>query len=392
MRKKAWKIVVPSLLTASLLLNSPSEAAAKFKINDESNVWISFLLQLRGEWLEDGQIDGSGWKSDFYIRRARILFGGKINRYVDFFVETDNPNMGKDTAIKDNAGNTIGYKSSTESRTFIQDAWVRLTFSKAFKVVFGQILLPFSHNNATGATSLLGLDYNLSVVKFPQTGHVVWREYGAEVMGLVSLPAGSLDYRVGIFDGVETLKGTGVTINGDDNYRLTGRIQYNLFDSEGFYYKGTYLGKKKIVSIGAGFDYQKDAAADSYDSPTKVDDYKAWTVDLFVDYPLENSDVVTFEAGYINYDYGNLNSSDGKAVYAQFGYLFNKNIGIGKVEPVLRYQNFDSSISGNDTTEYYIGFAYWIDGFRANIKAEYKINESDASKQDAVYLQTQILF
>lgn len=44
----------------------------------------------------------------------------------------------------------------------------------------------------------------------------------------------------------------------------------------------------------------------------------------FVDYPLENSDVVTFEAGYINYDYGNLNSSDGKAVYAQFGYLFNK--------------------------------------------------------------------
>lgn len=394
MKKFFTKSLLSSAVLASALSFSPANAVAKFKINDQSTVWVSLLLQLRGEWIQDGQIDGSGWRSDFYIRRARILFGGTINKYVDFFVETDNPNMGKDKAITDNSGNVIGYKSDNDTKTFIQDAWIRLKLAKEFNLVFGQILLPFSHNNATGATSLLGLDYNLTVVKFPPTSNFVWRDYGAEVMGLITLPTGSLDYRLGIFDGVETLvnPANNVAINKDDNYRITGRIQYNLFDSEGFYYKGTYLGKKKIVSFGAGIDYQKDAAADSYSSPTRVDDYKAWTVDMFIDYPLPSKDVVTFEAGYINYDYGNLYANDGTAIYAQFGYLFNKQIGIGKIEPVLRYQNFDSSIAGNDVTEYYIGLAYWIDGFRANLKGEYKIDDRDGKDHDVLYLQAQILF
>ncbi|SNZ08875.1 short chain amide porin [Persephonella hydrogeniphila] len=391
MKKLAVKTLIPAVMATSIF-SSPANAVAKFKINDESSVWISLLLQLRGEWIEDGQVDGSGWRSDFYIRRARILFGGNLTKNVDFFVETDNPNMGKDKVIEDGTKKII--KSNNDTKTFIQDAWIRLKFAKEFNLVFGQILLPFSHNNATGATSLLGLDYNLTVVKFPPTSNFVWRDYGAEVMGLVKLPTGSLDYRIGLFDGVESLNdtGTGVSINKDDNYRITGRIQYNLFDSEGFYYKGTYLGKKKIVSVGAGIDYQKDAAADDYDNPTRVDDYKAWTVDLFIDYPLASGDVATFEAGYIDYDYGNLHPNDGTAIYAQAGYLFNKKIGIGKIEPIIRYQSFDSSISGNDITDYYLGLAYWIDGFRANLKAEYKIDDRDGKDQDTLYLQAQILF
>ncbi|RMD46369.1 MAG: hypothetical protein D6831_02015 [Aquificota bacterium] len=394
MKKLALKALAPSVIAASIFSATPANAVAKLKINDESTVWISLLLQLRGEWIEDGQADGSGWRSDFYIRRARILFGGSLTKSVDFFVETDNPNMGKDKAITDGDGNIIGYKSNNDTKTFIQDAWIRLKLAKEFNLVFGQILLPFSHNNATGATSLLGLDYNLTVVKFPPTGHFVWRDYGAEVMGLIALPTGSLDYRIGIFDGVESLHNTtdDVWVNKDDNYRITGRIQYNLFDSEGFYYKGTYLGKKKIVSVGAGIDYQKDAAADDYNTPTKVDDYKAWTVDLFIDYPLASGDVATLEAGYIDYDYGNLNALDGTAIYAQAGYLFNKQIGIGKIEPIFRYQTFDSSKEGKDVTEYYLGAAYWIDGFRANIKAEYKIDDRDGKDHDVFTIQGQILF
>ncbi|WP_456392369.1 porin [Persephonella sp.] len=379
MKKLALKALVPSVVAASIFTATPADAVVKFKINDESTVWMSLLLQLRAEWVQDGQIDGSGWERDFYIRRARILFGGTINRYVDFFVETDNPNMGKNY--------------NNDSRTYIQDAWIRFKFAEEFKVVLGQILLPFSHNNATGATSLLGLDYNITVVKFPQTSHFVWRDYGAEVMGLVKLPTGSLDYRIGMFDGAKTVQNGTVYINKDNNPRITGRLQYNLFDSEGFYYKGTYLGKKKIVSFGAGIDYQKDAAADNYTTPTVVDDYKAWTIDMFIDYPLASGDVATFEAGYINYDYGNTgNPNDGDAIYAQCGYLINKQIGIGKLEPTFRYQNFDSSVNGYDVTDYYFGLAYWIDGFRANVKAEYMLDDRDGTDHDTFTLQAQILF
>jgi hypothetical protein len=397
------KLLASGLMAASfgagVLMPQDANAIAKIQINDESYAWISLLLQIRAEWTQDGQVDGSGWHNDFYVRRARILLGGKINKYVDFFAETDNPNMGKDT--KETTNNGTKLVSNSSGKTFLQDAWIRLKLAKEFQIVLGQILLPFSHNNATGAIALLGADYNLTVVKFPPTGHFVWRDYGAEVMGLVQLPQGSLDYRVGLFDGVESFvpaQNTNyVAVNKDDNYRLTGRLQYNLFDSEGFYLRGTYLGKKKIVSFGLGFDYQKDAAANDYNAPTKVDNYKAWTVDFIIDYPLESKDVVTLEAGYIDYDYGNTgNVNDGTAIYAQGGYLFNKQIGIGKIEPYFRYQSFDSSVKDKDVKEYYLGLAYWIDGIRANIKAEYKIDRKDETqtvkRQDVFTLQGQILF
>ncbi|MDQ7055749.1 MAG: hypothetical protein Q9M89_04395 [Persephonella sp.] len=52
------------------------------------------------------------------------------------------------------------------------------------------------------------------------------------------------------------------------------------------------------------------------------------SVDVSADHPLPIKDVVTFEAGYIDYDYGNLHPNDGTAVYAQFGYHVSQT-GIG---------------------------------------------------------------
>ena len=47
----------------------------------------------------------------------------------------------------------------------------------------------------------------------------------------------------------------------------------NVLEAEtGFFYAGTYLGKKKILAIGAGFDGQKD--------------FHAYAADAFFDYPL----------------------------------------------------------------------------------------------------------
>ena len=135
----------------------------------------------------------------------------------------------------------------------------------------GQILLSFSYNNETGATSFLGLDYNITVVKFPPISNF------------------------------------------------------------------------------------------------------AWTFDVFIDYPLSSGDIAILETDYKNYDYNKLHLNDGDAMYAQCGY----QIGIGKIEPIFRYQNFDSSFEGKDITDYYIGIAYWIDKYKANLKAEYMFDDKD---------------
>ncbi|WP_456384002.1 hypothetical protein, partial [Persephonella sp.] len=62
MKKLALKALVPSVVAASIFTATPADAVVKFKINDESTVWMSLLLQLRAEWVQDGQIDGSGWE------------------------------------------------------------------------------------------------------------------------------------------------------------------------------------------------------------------------------------------------------------------------------------------------------------------------------------------
>ena len=59
-------------------------------------------------------------------------------------------------------------------------------------------------------------------------------------------------------------------------FRVAGRVQVNLMDAEtGFFYAGSYLGTKKVLSIGASFDFQDAQNATAY---------KYFAGDVFVDH------------------------------------------------------------------------------------------------------------
>src|SRR5205814_4232995 len=67
--------------------------------------------------------------------------------------------------------------------------------------------------------------------------------------------------------------GTATTVGSNNFFRATGRLQINLLDAEpGFFYAGTYLGKKKILSLGITGDTQKS--------------YHYYGGDVFADLPL----------------------------------------------------------------------------------------------------------
>ena len=107
MKKLNLKNIIPAQIGTAIVLN-PDNAAVKFNINEKSSVWKGLLLQLRDKWIQNKQINGFGWERDFYIGRARILFGGIVNKYIDFFVKTDNQNMSR--------------KYNNNSITYIQNA------------------------------------------------------------------------------------------------------------------------------------------------------------------------------------------------------------------------------------------------------------------------------
>src|SRR5204863_5577503 len=103
-----------------------------------------------------------------------------------------------------------------------------------------------------------------------------------------------------------------------------------LMDAEsGFFYSGTYLGKKKIVSLGASFDYQKDPTAGASSST----DYRAFDVDAFVDLPL-GPGVLTAQVDYLNLHGGWVAGLPKAALMAEAGYTISDI----KLSPIVRFE------------------------------------------------------
>ena len=168
------------------------------------------------------------------------MFGGQVAKNVTFFVETDTPNLGK----------TMPTGKNMPGAMIIQDAYAEFKVTDAFAIDAGLMFIPFSRNFLQSAASLLPIDYG--AYTYTQSGPTqssTGRDTGFQAKGYVL--NNHLEYRIGAFQGA---RDTG----SHRAFRYAGRVQYNLLDPEvGFFYTGSYLGKKKIVSVGAAFDVQK---------------------------------------------------------------------------------------------------------------------------------------
>src|SRR5262249_41210816 len=138
----------------------------------------------------------------------------------------------------------------------------------------GFMFPPQAHNAIESAARLYPLDYfaftfNSSTVFNSATVNPAGRDTGVELRGL--LFGGHLEYRGGIFQGFRQ-PSTPTQIQAQDIFRIAARLQLNLWDAEpGFFYAGTYLGKKKILSIGGAIDVENN--------------YYYWAGDVFLDLP-----------------------------------------------------------------------------------------------------------
>jgi hypothetical protein len=239
---------------------------------------------------------GDGPAYDLFVRRARLMLWGSFTKQFSYFIETDEPNLGK------NGDFTV--------RTFVQDAFLTYTLAPAFKVDAGLMLAPLSHHTLEGATSLNTLDYHVDMIKFP--AQRAFRDTGVQVRGLVI--DDHLSYRVAVMEGVRNaavnaavpvpMGETRTTLNPGSVPRVVGQLRVNILGSEpDFFLKGIYFADKPIVSIGAGGDWQSKAAIKLNEHHG---DYLAISADAFVDYPLNADNELIFKANFINYGEGSV--------------------------------------------------------------------------------------
>jgi hypothetical protein len=345
-----------------LLVPTLSNAQAIIKVNDAVSFRFGTLIQA---WADDAQDPTTkAYAKNLFLRRIRFIVSGTLSPNVSFFFETDNANLGK-------APKALGTGFIT------QDAYLewKPRGSSAFMIDAGLMLPPLCRDCLGSAATLLSLDYNSwSFLESAPTQSSVGRDTGFLAKGY--LAGGHFEYRGGVFQG---LRATG----SKNGFRTAGRAQYNVWDTEvGYVYPEAYLGNKKILALGAGFDRQQD--------------YKAYTADAQLSVPV----------GAVKNEFNGiltLYKIDGGTTFAvalpeqsdlalQLGYY----VAPAKVMPFVRYEKQNFSASANnprDNNRVQAGLGFYPNGHNFNIKGAYtRVDPRAGNKTSQFTVQMQFFY
>ena len=307
--------------------------------------------------------------NDFMVRRTYFSVKGTATPELSFFMHYAGDRIGQDGL--DNSSYGLG------TGLALRDAWINYKLlGDDLMIQIGRMYIPFTRNYGTTSTKALlttELDWGQGGIRsgifYPSK---VGRDDSATVWGNVL--EDKLQYRLMVGEGVEDDDEPGG--NPDDNLRFAGRLSFNLFDTEtGWFNKGTNLGKKKILAIGGGFDYQRDLVWQG-----EEDDYFAYTADIHLEMPAGDG-AVTADAAYIGIDNSanGITSSDltsgtdGDIITGQLGFLFH-----GNIQPFVHGELILPDASGaEDTHVYGAGLNYYIKGLANKLTAEYTLVDCD---------------
>ncbi len=353
---------IPLCVTALLLAAAGSLRAEappwKFSFSEgKRSVTFGFLAQPQFESLT--KPGGFGTANNLFMRRFRLIAGGKLSRKLSFFVESDAADLGK-----------LGADGNRTTDFYLQDAFLTYAFRPELQLDAGMLLLAESHNSGQSAASLLPVDYGPYSFLASAPAHCKFgRDYGLQFRGYL---LNHFEYRIGGFRGHHAP-------NPGFPHRYTARFVWYPFEIDsGFFYTGTTLAQKHIVSVGAGFDRQND--------------YAAWSVDFFVDQPLRGGDGVTLQADYIHYDGGTTYESLPRqnTWMLEGGYYLRR----AKLGPFLQISNRDNTDTQlADESKIQGGIAYWAKGHRMNVKLGVgRLLKDGTADRTQLVIQTQLFY
>lgn len=349
------------------LLPLAAHAGPTIEFGEEGSLTFTYALQAWAQHKSFTSPTDDSSSTDFFLRRNRLTFSGQFNDNIGFYAQLE-------------AGNDSKLGQDNKS-VYYRDAYVTFDYRDDFRFIVGRFKNTFSRENLEACLEPLTMDRAEVISYTPFAGS---RDTGVAMWG--NLLDAKLQYRVMVADGRDD------EYAAKDNMRFTGRVHWSFWDPEYDYgYLGTYLGTRKVLTVGAAYDYQPDVAYANFPARTDIQDYSAWTVDAFMEYPTA-SGVYTASAAYFDYDTGNaynespdpnlpINSTL-KGWYAKAGYMLPNKVGPGRLQFFGRYEDSDYGATIANT-EYYdqnwmsVGAHYYLDGQRLKVSFEYAKIEFD---------------
>ena len=271
----------------------------------------------------------------------------------------------------------------------VLDAIAEISLPGDFTLWAGRFLPPSDRFNLDGPYFLNA--YNFPMVQaYPalengrDNGWAIMKEYGG----------GKFKWSYGMFEGRTSDTNSGSNPDLGDNSLHAFRATYNFWDPEpGYYTTSAYYGAKDVLAVAFVYHREDDGAGTS----TTVGDFTGWNVDVLMEKKLSNGGVVNLEGAYFDYDLDDKEDSSltqGEAYIALASYLLPDPVGVGKLQPYVRYQHFArdrtnrSGAQGNRTvTEG--GINYIISGANAKICAFYAGDRTGGVTTDTVQIGMQ---
>lgn len=294
-------------------------ARVTFGEEDQGVLQIQYKGQFRATVRDLGSgRDGADSTTSLGFRRNRLAFMGAWSDKVSLYVQTE--------FLEDLNVGTLEVADSNQGADFrLLDAVVRFNFGDSFKLNVGKFKYNLSRENLEACEDPLSLDRSL----FIRAPFVGTRDLGVAVWG--NFLNDRVQYRADAMEGRAAV--SGVTAP-SSSLRYGARAHVTLLDPESSYgYKGTYLGQKKVLTIGGAYQFEPKATYLDTDHRLGAKDYQAWTVDGFFEYPFKRAGTLTLSGAYEKVDldgaYAGANPDDGatglngekNGWYAKAGYL-----------------------------------------------------------------------
>lgn len=381
-------IISMASLPFALIAQTPSTGPKtieelKLKLNEDGSHYLKWTF-LNQVWLRYNNSnpgttvlgEPEDQTFDIGLRRTRIQFFGQLTDHVFFYTQFGQNNF---NFLSQNQGNR-------KLQVFFHDALGEYKVWKdndKLKLGGG---LTIANGLSRFSQPSIGTIMTMDVPVFAQATVDQTDEFSRKLSVYARGQLGKFDYRVILSDPfpITTNGQTPPQIGPAATFSQTGHHKqfqgfflFNFFDKETNttpYMTGTYLGKKKIFNIEAGFISQKKATWTSPDAgvTTEYHDMNLWSVALFYDAPLNATQgtALSAYAGYFNLDYGTdylryngimnpangitngpFSGSQGNAfpmfgtgnvIYTQVGYLFKNDL-LGSAGTLMPYASLMSA-------------------------------------------------
>ena len=368
----------PQPAPAAQTAPSPQPDAAKAEAaqqiaNTLASIKLNYAFQLYGQWRDTGSgPNGTDNTSDIFFKRNRLMMSGQLDDVYGFYA-----------AIQFEGDQRIFPEtvSSTPQKNFdIIDTFFVADYTDAFRIRAGLTKDPLIREDNENCFAPLSVDRSLFIyTDLPRLN----RDFGVVLWG--NLADALLQYRVAAMKGNDDIN------DPKSSLRYTARVHVSLLDPESsLVYSGSYLGKKKVLTIGAGYQLESDAVYGNVAAKSLAKDYKAYTYDVFFEYPTP-SGTFTASGAYLKEDFDEAfkgSDPDPRSVglngekngwYAKVGYLLPQKIGPGNLQLFGRYEKWKfaqlTGIFDQEIKWSAFGINYYLKGQDLRLTLEYSLND-----------------